>query len=142
RQGRPRRDRAEGGPARDRAFLGRGLAARSHRRRRRERFADGRPERRHGDARTTGGGRPRRTGGPGARRPDRARGGADRRRRGQTGPGGGLMPQAGGPTGTRLLLRRLRDVMAGGGSAQDRLNKIVSIVAADMVAEVCSAYVM
>ncbi len=52
------------------------------------------------------------------------------------------MPQAGGPTGTRLLLRRLRDVMAGGGSAQDRLNKIVTIVAADMVAEVCSAYVM
>ena len=52
------------------------------------------------------------------------------------------MPQAGGPTGTRLLLRRLRDVMAGGGSAQERLNKIVGIVAADMVAEVCSAYVM
>lgn len=52
------------------------------------------------------------------------------------------MPQAGGLTGTRLLLRRLRDVMAGGGKAQDRLNKIVTIVAADMVAEVCSAYVM
>ena len=52
------------------------------------------------------------------------------------------MPQAGGPTGTRLLLRRLRDVMAGGGKAQERLNKIVTIVAADMVAEVCSAYVM
>jgi phosphotransferase system enzyme I (PtsP) len=32
--------------------------------------------------------------------------------------------------------------MAGGGKAQDRLNKIVTIVAADMVAEVCSAYVM
>ncbi|HUL07688.1 MAG TPA: phosphoenolpyruvate--protein phosphotransferase [Candidatus Acidoferrum sp.] len=52
------------------------------------------------------------------------------------------MPQAGGPTGTRLLLRRLRDVMAGGGKAQQRLDKIVTIVAADMVAEVCSAYVM
>ena len=52
------------------------------------------------------------------------------------------MPQAGGPTGTRLLLRRLRDVMAGGGKAQERLNKIVTVVAADMVAEVCSAYVM
>ena len=52
------------------------------------------------------------------------------------------MPQAGGLTGTRLLLRRLRDVMAGGGKAQDRLNKIVNIVAADMVAEVCSVYVM
>ncbi len=53
-----------------------------------------------------------------------------------------MMPQAGGPTGTRLLLRRLRDVMAGGGKAQERLDKIVTIVAADMVAEVCSAYVM
>jgi phosphotransferase system, enzyme I, PtsP len=52
------------------------------------------------------------------------------------------MPQAGGLTGTRLLLRRLRDVMAGGGKAQDRLNKIVTIVAGDMVAEVCSVYVM
>src|SRR5262250_1686365 len=52
------------------------------------------------------------------------------------------MPQAGGPSGTRLLLRRLRDVMAGGGKAQQRLDKIVTIVAADMVAEVCSAYVM
>ena len=52
------------------------------------------------------------------------------------------MPQADGPTGTRLLLRRLRDVMAGGGKAQQRLDKIVTIVAADMVAEVCSAYVM
>jgi phosphotransferase system enzyme I (PtsP) len=53
-----------------------------------------------------------------------------------------MMPQAGGPSGTRLLLRRLRDVMAGGGKAQERLDKIVTIVAADMVAEVCSAYVM
>jgi phosphotransferase system enzyme I (PtsP) len=52
------------------------------------------------------------------------------------------MPQAGGLTGTRLLLRRLRDVMAGGGKAQDRLNKIVTLVAGDMVAEVCSVYVM
>jgi phosphotransferase system enzyme I (PtsP) len=32
--------------------------------------------------------------------------------------------------------------MAGGGKAQERLNKIVTVVAADMVAEVCSAYVM
>ena len=51
------------------------------------------------------------------------------------------MPQSGGLTGSRLLLRRLRDVMAGGGSAQDRLSKVVTIIAADMVAEVCSAYV-
>jgi len=32
--------------------------------------------------------------------------------------------------------------MAGGGKAQERLDKIVTIVAADMVAEVCSVYVM
>ncbi|MDJ0684388.1 MAG: phosphoenolpyruvate--protein phosphotransferase [Alphaproteobacteria bacterium] len=42
--------------------------------------------------------------------------------------------------GSRLLLRRLRDVMAGSGSAQDRLNRIVGIIARDMVAEVCSIY--
>src|SRR5690606_8454814 len=51
------------------------------------------------------------------------------------------MVQSGGLSGSRLLLRRLRDVMAGGGSAQDRLNKVVTIIAADMVAEVCSAYI-
>jgi phosphotransferase system enzyme I (PtsP) len=45
-------------------------------------------------------------------------------------------------TGTRRLLRRLRDVMAGSGTAQERLDRIVRIVAAEMVAEVCSAYVM
>ena len=50
-------------------------------------------------------------------------------------------PAAGG-AGTRRLLRRLRDVMAGSGSAQERLDRIVRIVAAEMVAEVCSAYVM
>lgn len=43
--------------------------------------------------------------------------------------------------GSRLLLRRLRDTMAGSGSAQDRLNRIVGIIARDMVAEVCSIYV-
>ena len=32
--------------------------------------------------------------------------------------------------------------MAGGGTAQDRLNKVVALIAANMVAEVCSAYVM
>ncbi len=45
-------------------------------------------------------------------------------------------------TGSRRLLRRLRDVMAGSGSAQERLNTIVRIIAADMVAEVCSAYLL
>jgi len=44
--------------------------------------------------------------------------------------------------GSRRLLRRLRDVMAASGTAQERLNTIVKIVAADMVAEVCSCYVM
>jgi phosphotransferase system, enzyme I, PtsP len=43
---------------------------------------------------------------------------------------------------TRRLLRRLRDIMAGSGSAQERLDRIVRIIAAEMVAEVCSAYVM
>ncbi len=45
-------------------------------------------------------------------------------------------------TGSRRLLRRLRDIMAGSGTAQERLNQIVKIIAADMVAEVCSCYVM
>lgn len=45
---------------------------------------------------------------------------------------------AGGP---RQLLRRLRDVMADTASAQERLDHVVKIIAADMVAEVCSIYV-
>ncbi|HYV88600.1 MAG TPA: phosphoenolpyruvate--protein phosphotransferase [Candidatus Polarisedimenticolia bacterium] len=45
-------------------------------------------------------------------------------------------------TGARLLLRRLRSLMAEGGSAEQRLQQIVRTIAADMVAEVCSAYVM
>ena len=43
--------------------------------------------------------------------------------------------------GSRLLLRRLRDIMAGAGSAQERLDKIAQNIARDMVAEVCSIYV-
>jgi phosphotransferase system enzyme I (PtsP) len=43
---------------------------------------------------------------------------------------------------TRRLLRRLRGIMAGSGAAQERLDRIVRVVAAEMVAEVCSAYVM
>src|SRR5581483_518577 len=38
--------------------------------------------------------------------------------------------------------RRLRDVMAASGSAQDRLARTVRVIAADMVAEVCSAYLL
>jgi phosphotransferase system enzyme I (PtsP) len=52
------------------------------------------------------------------------------------------MEQGPALTGSRRLLRRLRDIMAGSGSAQQRLDKIVQVIAADMVAEVCSAYVM
>jgi phosphotransferase system, enzyme I, PtsP len=43
---------------------------------------------------------------------------------------------------SRRLLGRLRDVMAGGGTAQERLDKVVRLIAVDMVAEVCSCYVM
>jgi phosphotransferase system enzyme I (PtsP) len=43
---------------------------------------------------------------------------------------------------SRRLLGRLRDVMAGGGTAQDRLDKVVKLIAVDMVSEVCSCYVM
>jgi phosphotransferase system enzyme I (PtsP) len=49
---------------------------------------------------------------------------------------------SGGVSGTRRLLRRLRDIMAGAATAQERLDRIVRIVATEMVAEVCSVYVM
>jgi len=42
----------------------------------------------------------------------------------------------------RRLLSRLRDLMAGSGTAQDRLDKIVKLIAAEMVAEVCSCYLV
>ena len=44
--------------------------------------------------------------------------------------------------GPRLLLRRLREVMAEPVSAQTRLDRIVVHIAANMVAEVCSVYVL
>jgi phosphotransferase system, enzyme I, PtsP len=50
-----------------------------------------------------------------------------------------MRPALGGP---RVLLRRLREVMAEPVSAQDRLDKIVVLIAANMVAEVCSVYVL
>ena len=43
--------------------------------------------------------------------------------------------------GPRVLLRRLREVMAEQVSAQERLDKIVVLIAANMVAEVCSVSV-
>lgn len=44
--------------------------------------------------------------------------------------------------GPRLLLKRLREVMAEPVSAQERLDKTVVLIAANMVAEVCSVYVL
>ena len=46
------------------------------------------------------------------------------------------------PIGPRLLLRRLREAMAEPVSAQARLDKVVVTIAANMVAEVCSVYVL
>lgn len=48
-----------------------------------------------------------------------------------------MPPVAGGP---RILLRRLREIMAEQTSAQTRLDKLVMVIAANMVAEVCSIY--
>lgn len=44
--------------------------------------------------------------------------------------------------GARRLLARLRDIMAGSGAAQDRLDKITKTIAHEMSADVCSCYVM
>ena len=48
-----------------------------------------------------------------------------------------MSASAGGP---RLLLRRLREIMAEQTSAQMRLDKLVTVIASNMVAEVCSIY--
>jgi phosphotransferase system enzyme I (PtsP) len=48
----------------------------------------------------------------------------------------------GGFGGPRVLLRRLREVMAEPIAAQERLDKIVVLIAGNMVAEVCSIYVL
>ena len=53
-----------------------------------------------------------------------------------------MIETGGGASGTRRLLRRLRDIMAGSSTAQERLDQIVRTIAAEMVAEVCSAYIM
>ena len=44
--------------------------------------------------------------------------------------------------GPRVLLRRMREAMARPEAAQAKLDRIVSLIAANMVAEVCSIYVM
>ena len=45
-------------------------------------------------------------------------------------------------TGTRPLLRRVRVAMSGAGTAQERLDKLVHVIASEMVTEVCTVYVM
>jgi phosphotransferase system enzyme I (PtsP) len=40
------------------------------------------------------------------------------------------------------LISRLRNIMAGSGTAQQRLDHIVRLIAAELVAEVCSCYIM
>src|SRR5690348_5286523 len=43
-------------------------------------------------------------------------------------------------SGSRILLRKLREIMEAGGSAQERLDRLVTMVASTMVADVCSIY--
>ena len=45
-------------------------------------------------------------------------------------------------SGARRLLRRLIQVMGTQINPQERLNRMVSLIASDIVSEVCSAYVM
>ena len=52
------------------------------------------------------------------------------------------MPTRGSLAGPRVLLRRLREVMAERISGQERLDKITVLIAANMVAEVCSVYLL
>ena len=52
-----------------------------------------------------------------------------------------MAPESAAWGGARRLLRRLRDTMAGPGAAQARLDRIVGLIAGELVAEVCSVYV-
>jgi phosphotransferase system enzyme I (PtsP) len=52
------------------------------------------------------------------------------------------MSAAAAPSGPRILLRRLREVMGGEGTAQARMDQLVTTIAANMVAEVCSIYLL
>jgi len=45
-------------------------------------------------------------------------------------------------TGIRRMLRRIRGVMSGAGTAQQRHDRLVQVIASEMVAEVCTVYVM
>jgi len=53
----------------------------------------------------------------------------------------GLLPTGDG-SALRRVLRHLRNVMAGSGTAQQRLEKLVGLIARELAAEVCSVYVM
>jgi phosphotransferase system enzyme I (PtsP) len=53
-----------------------------------------------------------------------------------------MAPQTAGWAGSRRLLRQLRDLMKGGGTVQERLDRTVALIADDMVAEVCSFYLL
>ncbi len=46
------------------------------------------------------------------------------------------------PANPQTLLRRLREIMAGPGIAQARLNQIVQLIAGEMSADVCSVYLI
>lgn len=52
------------------------------------------------------------------------------------------MARAPGWVGARRLLRQLRDTLQQGGPARHRLGQVATLIANDMVAEVCSVYVM
>lgn len=53
-----------------------------------------------------------------------------------------MTPGRAPPPGPRGLLRRLREVMAEAGTVEERLARVVRNIAANMVAEVCSAYLL
>ena len=50
------------------------------------------------------------------------------------------MTPASAPGAARLILRKLREIMSVGESAQARLDRVVTMIAATMVADVCSIY--
>lgn len=50
------------------------------------------------------------------------------------------MPGPANVGGSRILLRKLREIMETGGVAQERLDRLVAMIASTMVADVCSIY--
>ena len=47
-----------------------------------------------------------------------------------------------GSAAPRLLLRQLRDLMARGQGGQEKLDRVVTLIASSMVADVCSIYLL